>query len=192
MVLSFSLAFVVLGQARPAVAKEVRDAGVVLPARADGGVADEPMRVPAPATTTDVDKVRKELLELRAKVSELEARLNKAEALSKDVDALRSQLLKLQERVDAAEERRESEEREAARKKAQAAQTQQLLSGALQQLATGNTTNVDAWLRTAQAASSGNAQKLVELARQALAQSDLVACRQYLTLALLELAPGGG
>ena len=46
--------------------------------------------------------------------------------------------------------------------------------------------NVDAWLRTAEGNSSGNAQKLVQLARQALAQQDLVAARQYLALALME------
>lgn len=183
------LACVALAQSRPdkksapALGPTAADAGVVS-AKADAGVSEA--RAPAPATAVELERAKKELAELRVKVTELEGRVSKAETLSRDVESLRMKAEKLEARLDAEDERRASEEREAQRKKAVAAQNQQMLSGALQQLATGNTANVDVWLRTAEANSTGNAQKLVQLARAALAQQDLVATRQYLILALME------
>ena len=178
---------VALAQGKPAPVKAsaTADAGVAVKPAPDAGVS-EPLRVPGAATTADLERARTEISELRTKVSELEARVSKAEALSRDVESLRAKAEKLEARLDAEDERRDAEEREALRKKTAAAQTNQMLTGALQQLSTGNTANVDAWLRTAEGNSSGNAQKLVQLARQALAQQDLVAARQYLALALME------
>jgi hypothetical protein len=177
-----------LAQGKPNPAKETKDAGVPAPAltvaKPDAGTAIP--GAPAPATVADVDKLRKELADLRAKTTDLEARLTKAEALAKDTEQLRGKLEKLEARLDAADDRREAEEQEVARKKAVAAQNGQLINGALQALSTGNTTNVDAWLRTAEQNSSGNAQKLLQLARQALSQQDLVAARSYLALAMME------
>lgn len=173
------------GKPAPAKASATADAGVGVKPALDAGVS-EPLRVPGAATTADLERARKEISELRTKVSELEARVTKAEAVSRDVEQLRTKADKLETRLDAEDERRDAEAREAQRKKTAAAQTNQMLTGALQQLSTGNTTNVDAWLRSAEANSNGNAQKLVQLARQALAQQDLVAARQYLALALME------
>jgi hypothetical protein len=92
----------------------------------------------------------------------------------------------LKARVDEDEERRLSEERELARKKATFAQATNTLQTVLTQLQTGNTANVDAWLRTVEGQLTGNASRLVSLARQSLATQDLAATRTYLGLAMME------
>jgi len=165
-----------------------RDAGVVVSkGGADAGVAaNEPLRVPGAASTGDVERLRKDVIELRAKVSELEQKATKAEALAADVEKLRQQLDTLKTRVDDEEERRAAEEREFARKKATFAQATNTLQTVLTQLQTGNTSNVDAWLRTAEGQLTGNASRLVSLARQSFAMQDLVATRTYLSLAMME------
>ncbi|MBL8914931.1 MAG: hypothetical protein JNM17_29770 [Archangium sp.] len=183
------LAGLALAQGKPVPPKVTTtavDAGVPPKPSADAGVAQEPLRVPGNATTADVERARKEIAELRVKVADLETRLTKAEGLSRDVDALRTRAEKLEARLDAEDERREAEEREVQRKKTVAAQNNQMLTGALQQLSTGNTTNIDAWLRSVESNTTGNVQKWVQLARQSLAQQDLVTARQYLVLALAE------
>ncbi|MFO0595441.1 MAG: hypothetical protein U0228_09060 [Myxococcaceae bacterium] len=163
------------------------DAGV--PSKADAGTAApaEPLRVPAPATVADLEKVRKEVGELRAKVSELEGRVQKAEGVQRDLEALQKKFDALQARMDAEDDRREAEQQQAAQRRAAATQANQLVNGALQQLSLGTTSNVDAWLRTAEGQYTGNAQRLVQLARQSLANQDLVATRQYLVLAMMEV-----
>lgn len=166
-----------------------RDAGVaVVKSASDAGVAStsEPLRVPGTASTGDVDRLRKDVIELRAKVSELEQKAAKADALAGDLEKLRQQLDTLKGRVDEEEERRLSEEREFARKKAAFAQATNTLQTVLTQLQTGNTSNVDVWLRTVEGQLTGNASRLVSLARQSLAMQDLVATRTYLGLAMME------
>ena len=154
----------------------------------DAGVTLEPLRAPTPVTATDLDKLRKELNELRGRVSDLEGRLAKAEAAASEVGKLKEQLSALREQFDAAEEKRLSEEREVARRKAQTAQANATVQTVLQQLTLGTTSNVDAWLRTVEGQYQGDAAKLVSLARASFAQSDLIATRQFLVLALLEAA----
>jgi predicted RNase H-like nuclease (RuvC/YqgF family) len=165
-----------------------RDAGVAPSKNSPdaGVVASEPLRVPGTASTGDLDRLRKDVIELRAKVSELEQKATKAEALASDVEKLRQQLDTLKARVDEDEERRLSEERELARKKATFAQATNTLQTVLTQLQTGNTANVDAWLRTVEGQLAGNASRLVSLARQSLATQDLAATRTYLGLAMME------
>ena len=112
-----------------------------------------------------------------------------ADALAADVEKLRGKLDTLRADFDAAEERRNAAEREVATRKAQTAQATSTVTTVLQQLASGNTSNVDLWLRGAEQQYSGNASKLISLARGALAQGDLNAARQYLNLAVLEAGP---
>ncbi|MFZ5439340.1 MAG: hypothetical protein ACOZQL_04990 [Myxococcota bacterium] len=182
-VMTAAVTVVAWAQGKPAP----RDAGVALPPKvtADAGVP-EPLRKPDAPTTADVEKLRKDVAELRARVTELEPKAAKADALAADVEKLRKKLDALQADFDAAEERRASIEREAANRKAQTAQASATVNTVLQQLSLGNTSNVDAWLRTTEQQFSGNASKLVSLARAAMAQGDLNAARQYLNLALLE------
>jgi len=177
------------GNPRSVPSTAARDAGVaVSKASADAGVtaSAEPLRVPGAASTGDVERLRKDVIELRAKVSELEQKATKAEALAADVEKLRQQLDTLKGRVDDEDERRAAEEREVARKKATFAQATNTLQTVLTQLQTGNTANVDAWLRTVEGQLTGNASRLVSLARQSLATQDLAAARTYLGLAMME------
>jgi outer membrane murein-binding lipoprotein Lpp len=165
--------------------KVARDAGVVVAPKPppDAGTP-EPVRV-----SPDVEKLRKEVTELRARVVDLELKASKADVLAADVEKLRGKLDTLRADVDAAEERRTAAEREVATRKAQTAQATSTVTTVLQQLSLGNTSNVDLWLRGAEQQYSGNASKLISLARSALAQGDLNAARQYLNLAVLEAGP---
>ncbi len=186
-VVSLLAAALVFAQGRPAA----RDGGVApskaAPAPVDAGVA-EPMRGPAPPSTAEYERLRKEVAELRTRTTELEQKAAKADALASDLDKLQKKLDALKGQVDAIEERRDNAEREIANRKAQTAQANATVNGVLQQLTTGNTANVEAWLRGAEQQYTGNAQKLVQLARNALGQGDLNATRQYLNLALIEAA----
>lgn len=156
---------------------------------ADAGVSAEPLRVPSTASQADLDRVRKEVTELRAKVADLELRLAKAESQAARVDKLESRLDSLEKRVTEAEEEKATVEREAAQRKANHAQANTTVQSVLQKLSLGDVSSVDAWLRSAEGQYSGNPSKLVALARQSLAQQDLVAARQYLVLALVEAGP---
>jgi outer membrane murein-binding lipoprotein Lpp len=168
-----------------------RDAGVPppKPSPADAGTAVEPLRSPTAPPAAELEKLRKEVSELRARVVDLEQKASKVDALTSDVEKLRGKLDALRADFDAAEERRNSAERETATRKAQTTQATATVTTVLQQLSLGNTSNVDLWLRGAEQQYSGNASKLVSLARGALAQGDLNAARQYLNLAVLEAGP---
>lgn len=153
------------------------DAGVPAPAR-DGGVPVAAETARKPAAPSEVEKLKKEVGELRTKVSELETK--HADELSK----LSKRVEKLQAWADAEDDRRETEARDAERRRANAAQVQNTLNVALTQLSTGNTANLEAWLRQAEGLASPDAARLIAAARQSLAQNDLVGARQALLLAL--------
>jgi|GEM_PF-5817219 uncharacterized phage infection (PIP) family protein YhgE len=178
----------VLAQSKPVA--PARDAGVVSvkPAPSVDAGVPEPMRGPAPVSGAEVEKLKKEVAELRARTTELEAKAAKADALAADVKKLEKRLDEVKAQLDAVEERRERAEQDAAQRKAQVTQANATVNGVLTQLSTGNTANVDAWLRGVEQQYGGNAGKLVALARGALGQGDLNAARQYLNLALIEAA----
>lgn len=187
LLVSMVLASVALAQGRA----QVKDGGVAalkpVAAVVDAGVP-EAQRGPAPVSGSEVEKLKKELVELRARTADLETRAARAEGLVGDVEKLKKRLDDVRADFDAAEAKRANIERELETRKANVAQANATVTGVLQQLSTGATSNVDAWLRGAEQQYSGNAQKLVSLARAALAQGDLSAARQYLNLALLEPA----
>ena len=181
------VAAVSLAQGKPAVVP-ARDAGVAAPRvfAVDAGV-------PAMAVasgTSEVEKLRKELNDLKLRTTELERQQQaKAEALGTDfervvkkVDELRSQVKVLTD----AEDRRVDAEEAAATKKVATAAAAASLTSALSVLATGSTTGIEPSLRYAEAVFTGNAQKDVQLARSALTQGDLSAARQLLLIALFE------
>lgn len=186
-------ASVVLAQGKPA-AKVTRDGGVPPPARAraapvaDGGVP-APAAIPT-APSGEVERLRKEVNELRLRTLELERQQqakvdeqkSQVEALGKTVEELEAQMKSL---TDAEARRAEAEEAAVTRKTATAAASASLNS-VLGVLASGNTGGVEASLRYAEGVFTGNAQKSVQLARAAIAQGDVSAARQYLVLALLE------
>lgn len=176
-------------QGKPAPQPPTRDAGVPAP-KVDAGVpTPEPLRNPNAPPAAELEKLRKDVAELRTRVTDLEAKAAKADSLAADLEKVRKKLDALQADTDAAEEKRATLERELATKKAQTTQASATVNVVLQQLTTGNTSNVELWLRGAEQQYSGNASKLVSLARTAIAQGDLTAARQYLNLALLEAGP---
>lgn len=167
-----------------------RDAGVapVVRSSADAGVAATPTLAANPASSAELEKVKKELADVKSKLSELEPKAARVDSLAADLKSLQDRFDDLKAKVEASEERRESAEREVAAQKAQVAQANTTVNAVLQQLSSGNTSNTQEWLRGVEQQYSGQAAKLVGLARQALAQGDLSAARQYLNLALLEAA----
>jgi hypothetical protein len=169
------------------VAPPTRDAGSASP---DAGTIDAGRPPLAPAQA-DLEQARKEISALKLRATDLEAKTSRLESRLTEAEKFKSQLEALSARVLEVETQREQSEREVASKKANAAQAHANVSAVLAQLATGNTANVDGWLGLAEQLYSGNAQKLVTLARTALRQGDLANARQYLNLALLESpAPG--
>lgn len=179
------VAAVALAQGKPATVPPARDAGVAAPrvVALDAGAAV----VNGP--TPELDKLRKELNDLKLRTTELERQQAKADALTADLDRLGKKVDDLKAQVkqltDAQDRRVDAEEAAAAKKVATAAAAASLTS-VLTVLATGSTTGIEPSLRYAEGVFTGNAQKDVQLARSALAQGDLAAARQLLLIALIE------
>ena len=179
------VAAVALAQGKPATVPPARDAGVAAPrvVALDAGAAV----VNGP--TPELEKLRKELNDLKLRTTELERQQAKADALTADLDRLGKKVDDLKAQVkqltDAQDRRVDAEEAAAAKKVATAAAAASLTS-VLTVLATGSTTGIEPSLRYAEGVFTGNAQKDVQLARSALAQGDLAAARQLLLIALIE------
>lgn len=155
------------------------DAGVPVVVARDGGVAvtsAEPKK--SISGGSEVEKLKKEVSELRSKVSDLESKH------ADEVGKLNKRVEKLQSWIDAEDERRETETRDAERRRANAAEVQNTLNVVLTQLSTGNVSNVEKWLRNAEGIASPEAAKWIAVARQGIAQNDLVSARQALMLAV--------
>lgn len=177
----------VLAQARPAARA---DAGVPTPRppTADAGVPTAATAQSGP--TPEVEKLRKELNELKLRTAELERQgqakadaLNEqVEKLTKRLDEMRGQLTKL----SAAEDRRADAEEAAQAKRAATAAATTSLNTVLTGFSSGNTAGAEASLRFAETAVTGSARNYVQLARAALGQGDLTAARGYVILALME------
>lgn len=150
------------------------DAGVpAVVVTRDGGV-----EVAKKSGGSEVDKLKKEVSELRSKVSELESKH------ADEVGKLNKRVEKLQSWVDAEDERRETEARETERRRANAAEVQNTLNVALTQLSLGNVSNLEKWLRSAEGIATPESAKWIAVARQQLAQNDLVSTRQALMFAM--------
>ena len=179
------VAAVALAQGKPATVPPARDAGVAAPrvVALDAGAAV----VNGP--TPELEKLRKELNDLKLRTTELERQQAKADALTADLERLGKKVDDLKAQVkqltDAQDRRVDAEEAAAAKKVATAAAAASLTS-VLTVLATGSTTGIEPSLRYAEGVFTGNAQKDVQLARSALAQGDLAAARQLLLIALIE------
>ena len=179
----------VLAQARPAVSPSRADAGVAVarPAASDAGT---PVANAQGGGSSEVDKLRKEVAELRQRTAELERQnQTKSDALTaqfekfgKQLEDMKGQLTKLNE----TEERRSDAEEAAQSHRSAKAAASTSLNGVLGGLALGTTAGVDSALQYAESVFTGNAQHDVQLARAALSQNDLNATRSYLLLALME------
>lgn len=182
---------VVLAQPRPSAAPP-RDGGVQL----DAGIAARPVAaadagvaaVSAPPSG-EVERLKREVTELRARVVDLEQKQAKAAAAADDVERLKKELDALKGQVSQlsqAEDQRSSAETTAAERRAAMSAATTNLNAVLTQLSSGNTRGIEPSLQYAEATFTGTAQRLVQLARQALAQGDLANARTYLSLALAE------
>lgn len=179
----------VLAQARPAVSPSRVDAGVTV-ARPSASDAGAPVANAQGGGSSEVDKLRKEVSELRLRTAELErqnqtksdALTERFEKFSKQLEDMKGQLAKLTE----TEERRSDAEEAAQSHRSAKAAASTSLNGVLGGLALGNTAGVDSALRYAESVYTGNAQRDVQLARAALSQNDLNSARAYLILALME------
>ncbi|PZR05932.1 MAG: hypothetical protein DI536_31210 [Archangium gephyra] len=155
------------------------DAGVPVVVARDGGVALAPADTKkATSGGSEVEKLKKDVAELRSKVSDLESKH------AEEVGKLNKRLEKMQSWMDAEDERRETEVRDAERRRANAAEVQNTLNVALTQLSTGNVNNLEKWLRSAEGIATPDAAKWIAVARQAISQNDLVSARQALVLAI--------
>lgn len=142
------------------------------------------------ANTVELERLRKEITELKTRSAEFEKQQRaKTESLTDEMaklneklEAMRKSLKELNE----ANEQRVENERSLATRKAQIGQATATLSQALVQLASGNASGVEGALRAAEGSLSGNAQRDVQLARAALQQGDLWTTRQFISLALIE------
>lgn len=194
-------ATVTWSQTKPQVSPQVsppvsRDGGMPAVRMVDAGIV-EPLVIQSnvnaaavAANTAELDKLRKEVTELKTRSAEFEKQ-QRAKA-----DALTDEMAKLTEKLEAmrktvkdlsqADEQRTEHERDVATRRAQIGQATATLNQAIVQLASGNTGGVEAALRMAEASLTGNAQRDVQLARGALQQGDLWTTRQFISLALVE------
>jgi hypothetical protein len=183
-----AVASLALAQGKPTAAAP-RDAGVSLvrPVAVDGGV----QLVTSPGPAPEVEKLRKELNDLKLRTAELERQQQaKADALTADLEKLGKKVedLKVQLKVlSDAEERRADAEEAVVTRKTQTTAGAASVNAVLVQLVSGNTNNIEPSLRYAESVFTGPAQRDVQLARAALVQGDLAAARQYLVLALIEV-----
>lgn len=178
---------------RPPAAAPARDAGVA-PVRVSSVDAGVPAAAPAPAAasghTPEVEKLRKEVNELKLRTADLERQLAKADTLNGELEKLNTKVddLKAQlKQVSDAEQRRADAEEAVVTRKTQTAAASSNLNAVLVQLMSGNTSGIEPSLRYAESVFTGAAQKDVQLARAALVQGDVAAARQLLMLALIEL-----
>lgn len=175
------------------------DAGVMLvfkrPALDAGVTVVEPTRplpplvTPEPAakgpSAAEVELLKRDVVELKNRTVQLERQSAQAEAMSQQLSKLSRQISELQGQLSETENRRADTERRAVEKKERADAAVTSLTGALQQLATGNT-NVGAALSYAEGTFTGSALANVQAARQALSNGDLGSARVWLNLAIAE------
>lgn len=180
-----------LGQGRPP-APVARDGGVAearKPAAGDGGVV-RAEAAPAPAADlaqrAELEHVKRDLEELRVRTALLEKQVATNEAVTEQLEKVNRQLGELKTQLGDAEERRSDAERRAVERRAQVEATTSWLVAAQNALATGSS-NVGDALRAAEAVYTGAALRDVQYARQALANGDSAAARQYIALAILEV-----
>jgi len=174
------------------------DAGVIVlkkPALDSGVTVVEPTKpLPPLATpeaaakgpsTAEVEQLRRDMADMKARTAQLERQTAQAEAMSQQLSKLSRQISELQGQMSETENRRADSERRAVEKKERAESAVVSLNGALQQLATGNS-NVGAALNYAETTFTGSALANVQAARQALSNGDLGSARVWLNLAIAE------
>jgi hypothetical protein len=154
------------------------------PAR-DGGP-----RVPAVDSIPDGGSAQQlQLQEMRARISLLEQQLASSQQQVQQMAAMNSQLQALRDQLAATDStNRQQQAQEQARKEATSSAINSL-GAAQEQLALGNTSIGDA-LDQAQSSFTGQAQRDVQVAREALRNGDLSQARAYLNAAISDAQQG--
>ncbi len=169
------------------VAAPTRPDGGVSPVLArDGGVEESKAQGPAPASSAELERLKRDLQDLRARTTELEQKVRQVDAVERKVDEVKKELATLSERVTANEDTRRDAERAVVEQKQRVQQATQGLVVADQQLASGNTESVSRALQVAEASYTGAALKYVQAARTSFSNGDLASTRTLLSLAVLE------
>ncbi|MEW6434973.1 MAG: hypothetical protein AB1730_26030 [Myxococcota bacterium] len=165
-----------------ALAAAPADGGVARPSAADAGVADAPKPT---RTSSEVEALKKRIIELEARTAELERKARQADELSKKLDQTADDLAALRREVDEREEAKRQAEQQAVEHKQRLEAIARGLSVADQQLSMGNT-NIEAALRAAEATYTGAALEHLRSVRTALRNGDVAAARRFLALAVSE------
>jgi len=140
----------------------------------DGGVAQQ---------DAGPDEVHRELQTLRGRVDALERERALALGQSQQLEQVVRELRELRSQLSAAEAQKQAQQEQKAARYAQVQDTINTLYLAQQRLASGDY-EIGAALDQAQAAFSGQAQRDIAAARQALQNRDLAAARAYLVAAI--------
>jgi hypothetical protein len=142
--------------------------------------AEERKAAPPPdPRTQQIEQLRRELDDLRALVTTLEAQAAQNEQLVNQVTALNEQMAALRTQIADAQAA-------AAERAAQVDASVATLIGIQQQLVFGDTTEVDDSLRAAESALGAVARSHIEAARNALTNKDAANARWYLSQAIYE------
>jgi chromosome segregation ATPase len=150
------------------------------PAAADAGTAQR---------DAGPDEVHRELQALRARLDVLEQELARSRQTSQQLEQLTSEVQQLRQQVADGEAQRQAaqQQREAQRDSVQSAVS--ALYAAQQRLMGGNA-SIETELEQAQAAFSGQAQRDIQAARNALQNHDLVGARALLSAAISNAQAG--
>jgi len=140
----------------------------------DGGVAQQ---------DAGPDELRRELQALRGRVDALERERALAQGQSQQLEQIVRELRELRGQISAAEAQKQAQQEQKAVRYAQVQDTINTLYLAQQRLASGDS-DIGAALEQAQAVFSGQAQRDIAAARQALQNRDLAAARAYLVAAI--------
>jgi hypothetical protein len=156
------------------------------PGARDGGV---PARINDAGASADAGTQAQQILELRARIATLEQQAalsqqqtQQMEAMNEQLQALRSQL------ADEANQRQQQQQNAQARRQAVQSAVD-TLSAAQQQLSTGDAAIGNA-LDQAQSTFTGQAQRDIQAAREALRNGDLTAARYALSSAIANAQQG--
>jgi hypothetical protein len=170
---------VYLGPDRPGMLKPDPPLG------GDGGV-----RVPPPDAGSGVDGgTQAQIQELRARIATLEQQAAMSQQQTQLMSAMNDQLQALRDQLAASEASRQQQQQETQARQQAVQSAISSLSAAQQQLALGDGA-IGTALDQAQSSFTGQAQRDVQAAREALRNGDLTAARGYLSAALSDAQQG--
>jgi len=156
------------------------------PAARDGGV---PARVLDAGSSVDGGTQAQQIQEMRARIATLEQQAAAAQQQAQQMSAINDQLQALREQLGAADAARQKQQQDAQARQEAVRSVIASLGVAQQQLSSGDG-SVGAALDQAQSTLTGQAQRDVQAAREALRNGDVYAARGYLAAAVSDAQQG--